>query len=194
MKYEVIDIREISQDQLNLWFSQADAAAQNRLLRFRRRPDYVRSLCADHLARKMLAEALGCDPASISLGRTESGKPYLEHSPMEFNLSHSGNYAVCAIHTSPIGADLEVLRPIRPELCKRVCNEEEFSFIYAEGRFDSERFFRIWTAKEAFLKHQGRGISCNLQAVPVMGEGRLCYPTAQLFQTQEQDYVLSIAY
>lgn len=194
MKYEVIDIREISQDQLNLWFSQADAAAQNRLLRFRRRPDYVRSLCADHLARKMLAEALGCDPASISLGRTESGKPYLEHSPMEFNLSHSGNYAVCAIHTSPIGADLEVLRPIRPELCKRVCNEEEFSFIYAEGRFDSERFFRIWTAKEAFLKQQGRGISCNLQAVPVMGEGRLCYPTAQLFQTQEQDYVLSIAY
>lgn len=194
MKYEVMDICQVKESQLPLWFSEAEDADRERLQCFRRKEDFMRSLCADHLARNMLAKELGCLPAELHFCRTEKGKPYLSNAPLHFSLSHSGNYVLCAVHAAPIGADLERLRPIRPELCRRVCTEEEKIFVHPRGKFDSTRFLQVWTAKEALLKQCGSGISSDLRSISVVKNGQFSHPDLQFYQQKGTDYILTIAY
>ena len=47
-------------------------------------------------------------PLDISCGI--DGKPELVGSGISFNLSHSGNYAACAVSDSPIGLDIQTER------------------------------------------------------------------------------------
>lgn len=75
------------------------------------------------------------------VGRGEGGKPFFPDDPhLCFNLSHSRGAAVCALHTLPIGVDVERLRPAPRRL--------------ARGMTDGE-FFRAWTAREASIKREG---------------------------------------
>lgn len=104
------------------------------------------------LARRLLQTALereyGLSPLPAIL-RTETGKPYFPNFPgIHFNLSHSHGAAVCALSDSPIGADVEVLRPAPRRL--------------SEG-MSSEAFFRLWTAQEATVKCSGAGFSALLK-------------------------------
>lgn len=80
--------------------------------------------------------------------RAPGGKPYFPGCPdLCFNLSHSHGAAVCALHNKPVGVDVEKLRPAPRRL--------------AAG-MESEAFFRLWTAKEATIKRQGRGLAALL--------------------------------
>lgn len=173
MEYEVFDVRSASADSLQTWFSEADTEKQARLLRFRREADRVRGICADHLARAMLAKHCGCEPAVLSFTIGENGKPFAAGTGLHFNVSHSGSFVCCAVHNLPLGIDIEELRPIRPALAGRVCAEEELCFVCPEGHFDSTRFLQVWTAKEAYLKCTGEGIAVDLRRVTAADRGRL---------------------
>ncbi len=190
MEYRVMNIRQATAEELQLWYSQMGQERQTYIRRLQREDDRLRSLCADHLARAMLSEALACPPETLIFCRTERGKPYLKDGALQFNLSHSGDFVACAIDRFPIGIDLEVLRPIRPELCQKVCTSRELDFVYRDGVFDSGRFLRLWTAKEALLKQQGRGILTDLTALSVWEEGHFL-PT--FFQSVTDEYVLTVA-
>lgn len=79
------------------------------------------------------------------VSRLPGGKPWFPDLPeVCFNLSHSCGGAVCALHGLPVGVDIEKLRPAPRRL--------------AQGMED-EAFFRLWTAKEATVKREGRGIA-----------------------------------
>ncbi len=195
MEYRVMNIQETTAEQLRAWFHQADPARQEQLLRFRRREDQLRSLCADHLAREMLSEKLNCSPSDLIFSRTEQGKPYLNDSSLQFNLSHSGDFAACAVSEFPVGIDIEVLRPVRPELSKKVCAKEEHVYIHPHGQFDSVRFLRLWTAKEAFLKQRGEGILTDLRRLNLVRNGEIVCPDRIIsYSTLTDQYVLSVAY
>ena len=194
MEYRVMNIHETGADQLQAWFSQADQACRERLSRFRRQEDRLRSLCADHLAREMLSAKLGRSPDELVFRRTEKGKPYLDGFPLHFNLSHSGDFVACAISEAPIGVDIEALRPIREELCKKVCGADELAYVYPDGKFHSERFLRLWTAKEAILKQSGEGIASDLRFPEVVHGEKISYPTLCLYQDATTQYIITIAY
>ena len=53
----------------------------------------------------------------------ERGKPYFSHLPRrQFNLSHSGTLALCALSDRPVGVDIQVVRPAwRDSLMDRSC-------------------------------------------------------------------------
>lgn len=195
MEYRIMNIRDIPEAQLRLWFSQSDPQRKESLLRLRRKEDQLRSLCADHLARELLSERLNRAPTDLVFPRTEKGKPYLDGSPLHFNLSHSGNFVACAIDESPIGIDIEVIRPVRQELCKKVCAQDECAYVFPNGEFSSERFLLLWTAKEALMKQIGIGISPDLCGTCVVKNDRLFYsPPLQGYFVTEKEYVLSIAF
>lgn len=83
--------------------------------------------------------------------REEGGKPYFpDHPALHFNVSHSRGCAVCAVHSAPVGVDVELLRPAPRRVAKGM---------------DSERFFRSWTAREATIKRIGRGWTALLHQV-----------------------------
>ena len=85
------------------------------------------------------------------------GKPYfLSNCEIFFNISHSSNYVVCAIGDKPVGIDIEGGRKGRQNLARRFFDRAESDWI--EEAESDERFFRIWTLKEAYGKATGQGV------------------------------------
>lgn len=83
-------------------------------------------------------------------------KPYLaDRDDLFFSLSHSDRYVVCAVSDSEVGIDVEPVSPIRPAVVRRCFTPEEREWIGD----DPERFIRLWTMKEAYMKLTGTGLS-----------------------------------
>ena len=113
------------------------------------------------LARQYLGEEVG------EIARTDRGRPYFpQRRDLFFSVSHSGEYFVCAFSPSPIGVDLQEIGHLRSEtpdsavprlkrMAKRFFHPSEAE--YAEDD-TYRRFFRVWTAKEAYVKLTGQGI------------------------------------
>lgn len=120
-------------------------------------------------------------------------KPYLLGAPgISFNISHTRGLAVCAISRRAVGVDVELVRPFKESLLRRVCSEEERCFVLtgrglsAESVAESktpvgtpsgaagtaqERFFRLWTLKESFVKAVGQGLKFPLKDITFSCEG-----------------------
>ena len=119
------------------------------------------------LVRKVLAHYTGIPSASLEFARREQGKPYLANapSPIYFNLSHSGNFAVLAVTTlGEIGIDIETIRPRNfLAIAERYYHADELKQLLATPEVEREPlFFKLWTLKEAFFKATGGGISSGL--------------------------------
>ena len=95
----------------------------------------------------------------ITLG--EYGKPQLlNHADVQFNLSHSGNMAMCIISSDDVGCDIEEIQDDKHKIAERFFNSEEVASINAK-KTESEKdlaFFRVWTLREAYYKMEGTGI------------------------------------
>ncbi len=128
------------------------------------------ALCRSTLRRR-LAEATGTPPLALRFGGGPHGKPFLispDNGPC-FNLSHTRGLAVIAIaqgHT--LGIDTEAAdRSVKAlELAARVFTPTETATLDPlAGSALTERFFRYWCAKEAFLKATGRGLSLDPRTI-----------------------------
>lgn len=96
------------------------------------------------------------------------GKPaFATGGDIHFNLSHSGRIAACTISGCECGVDIQQVDTVRHSLIKRVCTEMEAAYLEAiEDRGQREEtFFRIWTAKESYLKATGTGLSVDLRSI-----------------------------
>lgn len=103
----------------------------------------------------------------------EGGKPYMKNYPeMHFNLSHCRRYVAVAIHSSPVGVDIECRRKVSQSLIRRVCSEDEQQSIAAAQDPDME-FLRLWTRKESYLKYTGTGIVDSLTNIPPKATGHI---------------------
>ncbi|MCR5583854.1 MAG: 4'-phosphopantetheinyl transferase superfamily protein [Lachnospiraceae bacterium] len=119
-----------------------------------------RSVGAGYLISIGLEDA-GLSPFDERIAYSTYGKPYLpDHPDVHFNVSHSGNYVVCAFADKTVGIDIEEIHDIKPSLVKYALNKQEFTMY--DNLPESERlnfFFENWTGKEAFLKHIAKGLS-----------------------------------
>lgn len=83
----------------------------------------------------------------------EHGKP--QHGEICFNLAHSGDLAVVAVSASPVGCDVERVRPIGETVLSRFSARER-EYIQKRGGC---AFFDVWTRRESYLKYTGEGVS-----------------------------------
>lgn len=124
------------------------------------------------------------------------GKPYIKGNPVYFNLSHSGDFVACALSAKPVGIDIEVFRnSINTSLVNRICTENEIKYILSEDKINIIRFFSVWTAKEAYLKCTGEGLSAGLKEITVADKNNLkemLSPNHKLTHTLSDSYALSI--
>lgn len=119
------------------------------------------TVCADALARLMLAGPGATAPQALRFARSASGRPSCPVLPLSFSLSHSGGYAACAVSAHPVGVDLEEIRPLRQALLG-ILSEEERAWMGD----DAARFAQLWTAKEAMLKCRGAALG-RLRHLPL---------------------------
>ena len=96
------------------------------------------------------------------LNKTPKGKPFFQnYDSVHFSLSHSGNIALCAVSDKKIGADIQLMGDFSDGICKKYFSENETDYVLSASSSGekTERFFRIWTLKEAFSKMTGDGLS-----------------------------------
>lgn len=102
------------------------------------------------------------EPVELSYRYGENGKPYLQGNPLYFNLSHSGEYVLCALSGEEIGADIQKHQASPKEaLVKRFFSEQEQE-MFANCKTcpeSEEMFYRLWTRKEAYAKLTGQGLA-----------------------------------
>ncbi len=84
---------------------------------------------------------------------------------IQFSISHTKGLVACGISRGNIGVDTEHIRPYDERLMKRVCTGDEIAYICKHKGAEAERFFRIWTLKESYLKATGEGISVPMKDI-----------------------------
>lgn len=134
----------------------------------RDRERYVRS----HVALRTILSEYAGDPGShLAFEAGPFGKPALASvgsasRKLEFNLSHSGDWALIAVAAQSVGVDVE-----RWDAAVECLELAEHYFSHAErlalrslvtGEALTRGFFQAWSRKEAYLKATGMGISDGL--------------------------------
>lgn len=152
---------DIAESVFDYLFRFADKNKQERINRMKMKPDKDLTLAGDILAKAAIKKVFGIPIADIKFGYEESGKPYAAGLPdVHFNISHSGSIAICAVYDKPVGIDIQKMKNSDfNSLAKRVFTEKEQE-LFSRSAQDSrkEQFFRIWTAKESYIKYLGTGI------------------------------------
>ena len=86
-----------------------------------------------------------------------------------FNLSHSGDYIVCAVSDQEVGIDIQQMGKGRLSLAERYFHPNEVVQLkQATTEEQGLLFYRYWAAKESFLKYIGTGLSGSLSAFEIL--------------------------
>lgn len=118
-------------------------------------PDAERSY-ASSLCEAILRFFMGAD---IIINRPEGKKPYCDD--FEFNFSHTAGAVAVIISDTPVGVDIEKIRQPRLKAAKRLFTENELCVA-------EDKFWQIWTAKEAIAKASGRGLGSYLSDIDTL--------------------------
>ena len=123
---------------------------------------------AHGMLRRLLARYAGVAPEALAFGAGDNGKPTLHASSgagtLEFNLSHSGDYALLAVSRGgPVGVDIERWNDEieHLELAEHFFSPAERDALHKLREVKQETvagFFAAWSRKEAYLKARGDGI------------------------------------
>lgn len=106
------------------------------------------------------SKKLNIDIEKIEILKTDKGKPYLKNiKDFFFNISNSYNLQAVAISDFEVGVDIELVREVDLSVAKRF-TKFEYNYILSEKSLD--RFFEVWTKKEAYLKYKSLGLSGGL--------------------------------
>jgi 4'-phosphopantetheinyl transferase len=142
-----------------------------RAARFHFPTDEERYIVAHGSLRYILSRYLSSDSEQLTFSKNEYGKPALNGHSLEFNLSHSGEFALVAVtQEHKVGVDLERIR-LDMELdsmARRFFSPNEVSELMTLPSEQKEvGFFNCWTRKEAYIKAHGLGLSLPLDSFDV---------------------------
>jgi 4'-phosphopantetheinyl transferase len=170
MKIYAVKVSEISKEKMDELCELIDLEKKCRIEKYINTKDKVRALIGEILIRTIILESFNVDNKHISFNKNQYGKPYLEEYPnFSFNISHSGDYVLCAIDGKPIGVDVEEIKPIDYEgIVKSFFTEKESEYIVSkELKFSLNRFYEIWTLKESYIKCCGQGLAMPLNSFSI---------------------------
>lgn len=131
-----------------------------------RRYDHAAQRWMSLLSRQILLR--GLQEANIQLPPNakwetgDNGRPYIKDCP-DFNISHSGKIAVCAIASGRdrIGVDVQVEKPIGDRRLRQVLTSSEIAWVNG----NPQRAALLWSRKEAVSKLLGLGMRLRYRSL-----------------------------
>jgi 4'-phosphopantetheinyl transferase len=147
---------------------------------FLRKGDALRFSATRLALREAIGELQDAHPSSLQFRRDANGRPMLTcracsgvHDAFDFNVSHSGRYALIALAKGRrVGVDIESLdRQIDwRELAPAVLSPRDRAYVMSlPHHLRGDAFYKVWTAKEAFLKALGTGLAAGMVHFSVLG-------------------------
>ena len=170
MYFDCYRISDLPRERLQQAYARLSPSRKVYIDRLKRQEDKDRSLAGELLIQDLLQKHYGITTAVLH--RKENGQPYLTGCDLHLSISHSDEMVAGVINEKPVGIDIEKIRPIKLSMCRHVCTPEENAYLQiddtqgdrCEDPVFLQRFFEIWTAKEAYFKKCGTGIT-NLKSV-----------------------------
>lgn len=96
-----------------------------------------------------------------------------------FNLSHSGQYALCSVDDSStpgiqLGCDIEEVKQLRLNVAEHYFCESELEYIIGQKTEEEQKqaFYRYWVLKESFMKATRMGMKLGLSEFEIKIEGK----------------------
>jgi 4'-phosphopantetheinyl transferase len=120
--------------------------------------------------RTILGKYLNLQPALIEFKTVVNKKPAVDNTNQGrrcyFNISHSGDWILVAVSGSEIGADTEQVNFTfnYEDVLQDNFSDAEIGYINQNAA--AERFFILWTRKEALLKATAKGLDEDLKLIP----------------------------
>ncbi len=126
-------------------------------------------LVAHVATRTVLSRYADRSPESWRFDRGDNGRPEIVDGPpgMRFNISHTEGMVAVLVHgQADCGVDVEPIR--RPtdvrSVARRVFTDDEQAAIFSlPPELQADRFYQLWTLKEAFIKAKGKGFALPLR-------------------------------
>ncbi len=155
-------------------------------------------IAAHGVLRKILSHYLSISPREIFFSTLPGGKPFLSahyhNQPILFNISHSGEVAAIALSMEvEVGIDIETVCPFVNfmEIAENFFHPQETNKILTvPDKRRLQKFYEIWTQKEAVLKTLGTGLATPLDQFNVTEiYGR--WSMVSLTISQETNYIFS---
>lgn len=137
--------------------------------RFYQLKDRNRFIVSRGALRHIMGKYLKQSPSNVEFGVGENNKPNIKSGypiNLQFNMSHSGDAILLAISDAAIGADIEFINTSFGfgEVLEDNFSVDEISYI--KDADSVNRFFRLWTCKEALTKATAQGLDGDLRSVP----------------------------
>ncbi len=157
---------------------------------------YMQGQKGNQLSRPLLEAACrqgwGLSPLP-EISKNQWGKPSFsppEYANYHYNLSHSGEIALCCLSHSPVGLDFQLPRPSRTAFLNRLCSPSERRWLLDYGD-SQEAFALLWAMKESFCKYTGRGITLPLSNIITPLPDALPSGDSWLYYFQD-DFIFSV--
>lgn len=122
------------------------------------------NLASETFCRDVLSRYADLPPGQWVFEKTGEGKPRTTNAPLplDFNLSHSGDWMVCAVSAGvPVGVDVEHTARKRDvmRLARRFYSVKEVKALEALAENEQRSsFFDLWTLKESAVKARAEAL------------------------------------
>ncbi len=101
--------------------------------------------------------------AEFEVSFNENGKPLCDF--CHFNISHSGEWAVCAFSDTPVGVDIQQIKDVKKRESYRFFTSRETQYVNSDILLLPQRFTEIFTKKEAAVKMLGGSFATKAQEI-----------------------------
>lgn len=130
---------------------------------------------------------------------SDNGKPYFEgEKTLFFNMSHSESMAMCVFSDAAVGGDIQYCQKDVKGIADRFYTAGERQYMYntddgtasemdCDADIIRDRFYRIWTRKESYIKLTGEGLSKSFDSFDVFGLD------CDFVETKIDDYRICVA-
>ncbi len=188
MRCEVINIRTVSDGEYrDISARQSDGLKKK--LENCGEDDVKRTLAGRLLLERMIKRIYGKERFEIKYNI--NGKPLCDF--CFFSISHSGNYAAAAVSGKPIGVDIQIPGGFKKRAKYMLFTPTENEFVNAKDPED--RFYTLWTRKEAYIKAEGDTLS-DAAKISLVSGGELLEKLGEYrFETEKTNrYCLTVCY
>ncbi|WPX96591.1 Phosphopantetheinyl transferase domain protein [Candidatus Bandiella woodruffii] len=160
--------------------------------------DYTTYVISHVAMRLLISEYTGLYPKEICYEYGSNGKPSISYQSMKFSLSHTFQKALIGFYNQDIGGDIEYKKelPDYQEMAKLIFTEEERLYIHKSDSID--RFYELWTKKEAIIKGIGTGLNIEVNRLLIGAKNQFIDGNGQVWQIRlvksDENYIGHIAY